>query len=73
MLTVRTRLAEGGWIVIPAEYCQALGLHTGDEVILLLEDGAICLLTRSQAVRRAQELVSPLPPTGTLFSRRIDR
>ncbi len=64
MLTVRTRLAEGGWIEIPAEYCQALGLHAGDEVILCLEDGAIRILALSQAVRRAQELVRPYLPQG---------
>jgi antitoxin component of MazEF toxin-antitoxin module len=50
--------------VIPPEFCQALGLQTGDEVILLLEDGAIRLLTRSQVVKRAQELVKPYLPPG---------
>ncbi len=64
MLTIKTRLAEGGWVVIPPEFCQALGLQAGDEVILLLEDGAIRLLTRSQVVKRAQELVKPYLPHG---------
>jgi antitoxin component of MazEF toxin-antitoxin module len=64
MLTIKTRLAEGGWIVIPPEFCQALRLKTGEEVILLLENGAIRLLTRSQAVKRAQELVKHYLPQG---------
>ena len=41
MNQVKTKLAEGGRIVIPAEYRQALGLQIGDEVILRLEDGAV--------------------------------
>jgi len=58
MIDVRTKLAEGGRIVIPAEYRQALGLHIGDEVILHLEDGEVRIFTPQQAIRRAQELVS---------------
>ena len=50
--------------IIATEPCQVLRLKTGDEVILLLEDGAIRLLTRSQAVKRAQELVKSYLPQG---------
>ncbi len=57
MNEVKTKLAEGGRIVIAAEYRQALGLHVGDEVILRLEDGEVRIFTRYQAIRRAQELV----------------
>ena len=57
MNEVKTKLAEGGRIVIPAAYRQALGLHVGDEVILRLEDGEVRIFTRYQAIRRAQELV----------------
>jgi len=31
MTNVRTKLTEGGRVVIPAEYRQALGLHIGDD------------------------------------------
>lgn len=57
MIDVRTKLAEGGRIVIPAEYRQVLGLHVGDEVILRLEDGAVHIFTPQQAIKRAQEMV----------------
>jgi AbrB family looped-hinge helix DNA binding protein len=53
----RVKIAEGGRIVIPAEYRQALGLQTGDEVIVRLEGGEVRILTVNQAIKRAQELV----------------
>jgi AbrB family looped-hinge helix DNA binding protein len=57
MMGFKTKLAEGGRIVIPAEYRQALGLHVGDELILRLEDGEVRIFTAHQAIKRAQELV----------------
>ena len=64
MTQVKTRIGEGGRIVIPAEYRQALGLNVGDEVILRLEDGQVHILTLKQAIRRVQELVSRYVPQG---------
>ncbi|HZU70888.1 MAG TPA: AbrB/MazE/SpoVT family DNA-binding domain-containing protein [Ktedonobacteraceae bacterium] len=57
MMEFKTKLTEGGRIVIPAEYRQALGLHVGDELILRLEDGEVRIFTARQAIKRAQELV----------------
>ena len=54
----QTKLDGHGRVVIPAEYRRALGLHEGDEVTVQLDDGALRILTRSEAVRRAQELVT---------------
>jgi len=54
---IRTRVAEGGRIVIPAEFRKALGLKVGDEVILDLNEGQVTLLTAHQAIRRAQALI----------------
>ena len=62
MTQIKTRLGEGGRIVIPAEYRQALGLNVGDEVILRLEDGQVRIMTLRQAIKRAQELVSRYVP-----------
>ena len=50
-------LADGGRVVIPADYRKALGLTVGDEVILYLEDDEIRLIPRRLALKRAQELV----------------
>jgi len=64
MPRIRTKVAEGGRIVIPAEFRRALDLEVGDEVILDLGDGQVTLLTPQQAVKRAQELVRRYIPEG---------
>lgn len=62
MPQVKAKLGEGGRIVIPAEYRQALGLQVGDEVILRLEGKELRIFTLNQAIRRAQELVNRYIP-----------
>ncbi len=62
MLHIRAKLAEGGRIVIPAEYRQAMGLQVGDEVILQLDGEELRIFTISQAIKRAQELVRRFIP-----------
>lgn len=57
MRPVKARMADGGRIVIPADYRKALGLRVGDEVILRLEDHEVRISTADQAIHRAQELV----------------
>jgi AbrB family looped-hinge helix DNA binding protein len=52
-----TTIGGGGRIVIPAGYRKALDIAPGDEVILRLERDGLRIMTRSQAVRRAQGLV----------------
>jgi antitoxin PrlF len=67
MIQIKTKLGEGGRIVIPAEYRQALGLQVGDEVILRLEGKELRIFTLNQAIKRAQELVSRyIPREGSL-------
>jgi AbrB family looped-hinge helix DNA binding protein len=68
MPEVKTKLAEGGRIVIPAEYRQALGLRTGDSVILRLEDGEVRIFTPRQAIKRAQAIVRRYIPEGRSLS-----
>ncbi|MFH1176703.1 MAG: AbrB/MazE/SpoVT family DNA-binding domain-containing protein [Acidobacteriota bacterium] len=57
MRTSRTHLGEAGRLVIPVEYRRALGLGPGDEVLLVLEEGELRLLTPERALARAQALV----------------
>jgi len=54
---VSTRIADGGRLVIPVELRRALGLEIGDEVIVRVEGGELRILTRSEAIKRAQGLV----------------
>ena len=53
-----TKVDRHGRVVIPAEYRRALGLREGDAVVIQLDDGALRILTRAQAIRRAQEIVA---------------
>jgi len=68
MTQIRTKLTEGGRIVIPAEYRQALGLRIGDEVILRLENREVRIFTPEQAIEHAQELVRRYIPEGRSLS-----
>lgn len=57
-------IGEGGRLVIPAPYRQALGVGEGDMVSLRLEDGELRILTPRQALRRAQVLVRRYVPAA---------
>ena len=67
----KTKLGENGRVVIPASYREALGIKTGDDLILELKDGEVRLYTRRQALRRAQALVHRYVPEGTLLSEEL--
>jgi bifunctional DNA-binding transcriptional regulator/antitoxin component of YhaV-PrlF toxin-antitoxin module len=64
---VIVRIAAGGRIVIPADFRRELGADVGDEIILRLAGGEIRILTRDQAVRKAQALVrNQIPASRSL-------
>ena len=58
MLETRTILGKGGRLVIPAAYRKALGVVPGDELIVILEQGELRIMTPFQAVQRAQAMVN---------------
>jgi len=60
------KLGEGGRIVIPADYRKALGVETGDELMLHMEHGRMYLLTRKQAIAYVQEQMARYQVEGTL-------
>ena len=64
MNDVTTRIAAGGRVVIPADFRRELGVDVGDEVILRLLDREVRILTRTEAVRKAQALVRQHVPKG---------
>ena len=53
----KTRLGQGGRLVIPTEYRRRLGLESGDEVLMRLDEEGLHLSTPAQAIARAQALV----------------
>jgi len=64
MASVRTRLTDGGRIVIPAEFRKALGLCVGDQVLLILENGGVTVVTPAEAARQARAIVQRHVPEG---------
>lgn len=64
MTKLLAKLGEGGRLVIPAEYRKALGVMTGDELVLILDGESIHISTPKQGIRRAQELVRSYIPAG---------
>ena len=63
-----TKIGKSGRIVLPAPVRKELGLREGDDVVLVVEDGGVHLLTPAQAVRRAQELVRRFVAEGRRLS-----
>lgn len=57
MDSVKTKICNGGRLVIPVAYRKELGINPGDDVVLTLEEGEIRLITARQAIKRAQKLV----------------
>lgn len=53
----KVKISGGGRVVIPVEYRKALGVEEGDELILRIDQGELRLLTRKQAISKAQAVV----------------
>ncbi|MGB7207022.1 MAG: AbrB/MazE/SpoVT family DNA-binding domain-containing protein [Pyrinomonadaceae bacterium] len=64
MQIVKTRVTQGGRIVIPAEMRKQLGIEIGEKVNLSVENNSIRILTQKEAIRKAQELVRKCVPEG---------
>ena len=71
MYQIKTKLGEGGQIIIPPEFLQILGLEVGDRVILQFEDGEMSIITSQKAIRRAQELVNEYIPDDRSLSEEL--
>ena len=68
---MKTTIREGGRLVIPAAYRKALGLKPGDEVLLVLEEGEIRVVSTRQAIARAQTLLRRYIPKGRSLSEEL--
>ena len=63
---IKTKLGQGGRIVLPAEFREALGVKTGDELILSLKDDEVRVYTRRAAIKRAQGMLKHIAPGRSL-------
>jgi AbrB family looped-hinge helix DNA binding protein len=71
--SMKTIIKEGGRIVIPAAFRKALGIKTGDEVLITLENDEIKVISSRQAVARAQALIRSYIPEGRSLSDELIR
>jgi AbrB family looped-hinge helix DNA binding protein len=63
-LTVKTKIGEGGRIVIPAKIRQAIGAEIGENVTLSVKNNSLQITTSKEALRRLQALVRKHVPEG---------
>jgi len=54
MLDVRTKMGEGGRVIIPAIFRQSLHLEPGDDIILHFADNEIHITTPEEALIKLQ-------------------
>lgn len=70
---VRTKLTQGGRIVIPAEMRKQLGMEIGDQVNIEIRGESLQVTTSRSALRRLQEhLKKCVPPGVSLVDELID-
>ena len=68
----QVRVNENGRVVIPASFRRALGINSGDTVVLRIENNELRLTTLRQRVARAQHLVRKhIPRTTSLVDELI--
>ena len=73
MERIVTKMGDGGRLVIPVEYRRALGVEPGDELVLVLEENSVRVLTPREGIRRAQALVRSYIPEGDRLSDELVR
>ena len=54
---IRTKLGEGGRVIIPSTFRQNLQLSTGDDIILHMQEDKIYITTPDQALQKLQQKV----------------
>ena len=54
---IRTKLGEGGRVIIPSTFRQSLQLSTGDDIILHMQEDKIYITTPDQALQKLQQKV----------------
>ena len=66
MDNIKTKLGQGGRIVLPTEFREALGVKVGDELIVSLKYDEIQVFTRRAAIKRAQGMLKHIAPGRSL-------
>ena len=64
MQMIRTKVRQGGRIVIPVNMRRQLGIEVGENVNVSVENNSILIMTQKEGIRKAQELVRKFVPEG---------
>jgi AbrB family looped-hinge helix DNA binding protein len=64
MAIQRAKLIDGGKVIIPAAMRRAMGIATGDTVVIELDAGEIRIRTLQQGLDRARAIVRRRVPAG---------
>ena len=59
-MEARVKINPNGRIVIPASFREALGVQTGDEIVLRMENDELRITTQRQRIQKAQRLLANL-------------
>ena len=62
MEQVKSRMVEGGRIIVPAAFRRAMGVAAGDALVLELHGDELRVRPARSALRRIQELVAARAP-----------
>ncbi|MGM0574852.1 MAG: AbrB/MazE/SpoVT family DNA-binding domain-containing protein [Myxococcota bacterium] len=67
----RSRIGQGGRLVIPKRIREVLGLGIGTDVVLVAEEDGLRVLTREQAIERARARVRRVLPRDRSLSEEL--
>ena len=70
-MTAEVTVNENGRIVIPGNFRSALGIQSGDRLLLRLVDGEARLSTRRQRIKEAQNIVRQKIKPGRKLSEEL--
>jgi AbrB family looped-hinge helix DNA binding protein len=65
---IRSKVADAGRVVIPAEFRKAFGLEEGADVIVSRDAGGIRITPLREAIRQAQDYFASLAPPDVSLS-----
>ena len=68
MTVMKSRIVEGGRLIVPAVYRKAMGLAKGDAVLLELHGDELRIRPSRSALRQLQEKLKAHAATGSLVS-----
>lgn len=68
MAVVRSKIVEGGRIIVPAAFRRAMGVAQGDAVVMELQGDELRVRPARSALRRIQERLAAHAPTDHLVS-----